>query len=194
MVLTPSTMLELGSKAPDFNLPRVDGRGEVSLSDFPSCDGLLVIFLSRHCPYVQHVKEELARLGKDYQETGLQIVGISPNDVENYPDDAPEQVARMSEELGFAFPVCYDEDQEVAKAFRAACTPDFFLFDGDLSLVYRGQLDASRPGNDLPVNGADLRTAIDSVLGGNEVTIEQQPSVGCNIKWKKGNEPSYFGG
>lgn len=191
MVLTPSTMLELGTKAPDFDLPEVGG-GQVSSRDFQDKSALLVMFISRHCPYVKHVREELARLGRDYVDKGLGMVAISSNDVENYPDDSPENLDQMRRDYGFDFPVCYDSTQEVAKAFRASCTPDFFLFDRDRVLVYRGQLDDSRPGNDKPVTGRDLRSAIDAALEGRPVDTEQRASVGCNIKWKKGNQPDYF--
>ncbi len=191
MALTPSTMLELGTPAPEFDLPEVGG-GRVGTRDFDGKRGLLVIFISRHCPYVQHVREELARLGRDYAESGLGIVAISSNDIVDYPDDSPPNLDRMRRELGFEFPVCYDETQEVAKAYRAACTPDFFLFNGERRLVYRGQLDDSRPGNGKPVTGHDLRAAIDAVLQGRPVDDHQVASIGCNIKWKRGNEPDYF--
>jgi peroxiredoxin len=191
MVVTPSTMLELGTPAPDFNLTDLDGNS-VGLHSFDGRKGLLVIFISRHCPYVQHVKGELARLGRDYIESGLGIVAISPNDIARYPDDAPGKLAEMAREEGFVFPICMDETQDVAKAYRAACTPDFFLYDAERRLVYRGQLDDSRPGNGKPVTGSDLRAAIDSVLASREVSVTQRPSVGCNIKWKFGNEPDYF--
>ncbi len=193
MVVTPSTMLELGTPAPDFELMDLEGNS-VDLKSFDGKKGLLVIFISRHCPFVQHVKGELSRLGRDYIDSGLGIVAVSPNDIERYPDDAPGKLAEMAREEGFAFSVCFDESQEVAKAYRAACTPDFFLYDARRRLVYRGQLDDSRPGNGRPVTGRDLRAAIDSVLKGREVNPDQQPSVGCNIKWKPGSEPDYFGG
>lgn len=192
MVVTPSTMLALGTKVPDFHLPDVVSGEMVSLDRFVHKKALLVMFICRHCPYVQHVKYEFARLGKDYASTELGIVAISANDVEQYPDDAPEKLKDMAQELGFTFPFCYDETQEVAKEYTAACTPDFFLFDQDRELVYRGQLDDSRPNNGKPVTGQDLRTAIDAVQAGNPVGGDQKPSMGCNIKWKKGNEPSYF--
>lgn len=194
MARTPSTMLELGTKAPDFNLPDTVSGKNISLQDFTDAKGLLVIFLSCHCPFVKHVRAEYAKLSKDYIPQGLGIVAISPNDVENYPDDAPDKLKEMAEQEGFNFPVCYDETQEVAKAYRAACTPDYYLFDGDLKLVYRGQLDDSRPSlDDVPVNGVDMRNAIEALLSGKEVDQNQKPSLGCNIKWKKGNEPDYFG-
>jgi peroxiredoxin len=193
MARTESTMLPLGTKAPDFQLPDAVSGKTVSLSDFADKKALLVIFMCRHCPFVKHVQDEFTRLGQDYIKKGVGIVAISANNVETHPDDSPENLKEMAQELNFNFPVCYDETQEVAKAYTAACTPDFFLFDGNLKLVYRGQLDDSRPGNDKPVNGKDLRTAIDQVLAGEEVSSEQKPSLGCNIKWKPGNEPEYYG-
>jgi len=194
MVLTASTMLELGTKAPDFSLPDVVSGQTISLKTFAGKKALLVMFICRHCPYVKHVQHELARLGRDYAGKDIGIVAISSNDAQNYPDDAPDHLRRMAEELGFQFPYVYDETQETAKAYTAACTPDFFLFDGRRRLVYRGQLDDSRPGNDKPVTGADLRAAIDAVLDGRRPSRHQKPAMGCNIKWKPGNEPEYFGG
>lgn len=190
-------MLELGTKAPDFVLPDVVTGETVSLHDFANKKALLVIFLCAHCPYVIHVKPELARIGHDYREEGLAIVAITANDVAEYPEDAPEPTARFAREAGFNFPVCYDESQEVAKAYSAACTPDFFLFGPDRTLLYRGQLDDSRPNRkNKPgageLNGADLRAAIDAVLNGEPVAVEQKASIGCNIKWKPGNEPNYY--
>ncbi|WP_413172627.1 thioredoxin family protein [Anabaena azotica] len=191
MVLTASTMLSLGTKAPDFHLPEV-GTGEtISLANFANKKALLVMFICRHCPFVKHIQTELAQLGKDYFNTDLGIIGISANDAQNYPNDAPESLQEMSTELGFKFPLCYDETQATAKAYTAACTPDFFLFDQERKLVYRGQLDDSRPSNNKPVTGADLRAAIEAVLADQPITNEQQPSIGCNIKWKPGNEPNY---
>ncbi|MBW4498321.1 MAG: thioredoxin family protein [Scytonema hyalinum WJT4-NPBG1] len=192
MALTASTMLSLGTQAPDFQLPDVVSGQTISLSTFAQKKALLVMFICRHCPFVKHVKEELAQLGKDYINKGLGIVAISTNDAKNYPDDAPELLKAMAIELDFNFPFCYDESQETAKAYTAACTPDFFLFDAKQQLVYRGQLDESRPSNGKPVTGADLRAAIDAVLADKPVAGEQKPSIGCNIKWKPGNEPSYF--
>jgi peroxiredoxin len=184
MALTPSTMLALGTPAPDFQLPDVVSAKTISLATFARQKALLVMFICRHCPYVVHVREELARLGRDYATKDLGIVAISANDVANYPDDAPDQLKAMATELGFTFPFCYDESQETAKAYTAACTPDFFLFGPDRTLVYRGQLDDSRPGNGKPLNGRDLRAAIDAVLAGKPVSQDQRPSMGCNIKWK----------
>lgn len=193
MALTPSTMLALGTKAPDFRLPDVVSGKTISLATCAGTQALLVMFICRHCPYVQHVKEELSRLGRDYAATSVGIVAISANDVANYPDDAPDQLAAMAKELGFTFPFCYDETQATATAYTAACTPDFFLFDATRTLVYRGQLDEARPGNGKPVTGKDLRAALDAVLSGKPVHPDQRPSLGCNIKWKKGNAPAYYG-
>ncbi|MFB2878531.1 thioredoxin family protein [Floridanema aerugineum] len=192
MALTPSTMLALCTKAPDFQLPDVVSNEKISLATFADKKALLVMFICRHCPFVKHIKDELAKLGKDYKNQSLGIVAISTNDVENYPDDAPEKLKEMALELGFTFPFCYDETQEVAKAYTAACTPDFFLFDHNRELFYRGQLDDSRPSNGIPVTGKDLRAAIDAVLNDQPVSQDQKPSVGCNIKWKAGNAPSYY--
>jgi peroxiredoxin len=193
MVLTASTMLPLGTQAPDFHLPEVISGETISLSNFRNKKALLVMFICCHCPFVKHVQTELAQLGKDYLNSDLGIVAISANDANKYRDDAPEYLKAMAIELGFKFPLCYDESQETAKAYTAACTPDFFVFDAERKLVYRGQLDDSRPSNGKPVTGVDLRAAIDAVLAGKAVTSEQKPSIGCNIKWKAGNEPGYFG-
>lgn len=192
MVLTPSTMLALGTKAPDFRLPDVVSGKSVTLEDFTGKKGLLVMFICRHCPYVQHIKEGLAKLGKDYAAKDLAIVAISSNDAANYPDDSPARLKEFAAEMKFNFPFCHDETQETARAYSAACTPDFFLFDADRRLAYRGQMDDSRPGNGKPVTGKDLRSAIEAVLSGKPVAAGQRPSIGCNIKWKKGNEPDYF--
>jgi peroxiredoxin len=193
MARTASTMLPLGTEAPHFSLPDTEG-GTVSLDDFRDAPGLLVAFLCNHCPFVKHIRDELASFGHDHIPRGLGMVAISANDVERYPADGPEQMAREKAEAGYPFPYLYDESQEVALAYRASCTPDFFLFDADKKLVYRGQFDASRPGNDVPVTGEDLRRAADSVLKGEAVPENQIPSVGCNIKWRPGNEPEWFGG
>ena len=193
MVQTASTMLELGTAAPDFNLPDVVSGRTISLHDFAGKKALLVMFICRHCPFVKHVDQELARLGKDYADKGAGIVAISANDADGHPDDAPASLKEMAQELGFTFPFCYDESQAVAKAYSAACTPDFFLFDQTLKLVYRGQLDDSRPENEKPVTGRDLRAALDAVLNDQAVNSDQRASIGCNIKWKDGNEPAYFG-
>jgi peroxiredoxin len=187
----PSTMLPLGTKAPEFELPDVSDGRSVNLSDFESKRALLVMFICRHCPYVRHVREELARLGRDFADSALAIVAISANDVDEYPEDRPESLAEEAREAGYVFPYLFDETQEVAKAYTAACTPDFFLFDADRALVYRGQLDDSRPSNGLPVTGTDLRAAIDAVLSGGPVSEDQRASIGCSIKWRAGNEPAY---
>jgi peroxiredoxin len=192
MSLTPSTMLPLGSPAPDFRLWEPGG-GMASLGDFRDAPALLVMFICNHCPYVKHVRHELAKLAKDYQSKGVAVVAINSNDADSHPDDSPDRMALEKLEFGYTFPYLYDEDQSVAMAYQAACTPDFFLFDAARSLVYRGQLDGSRPGNPVPTDGKDLRMAIDLVLEGQPVPPEQKPSMGCNIKWRKGNEPDYFG-
>ena len=192
MASTESVMTGLGTPAPDFHLPDVVTGKTVSLQSSAGKKGLLVMFISRHCPYVQHVKNELARLGADYRDSGVGIVAISSNNVAQYPDDSPESLREMAAELSLAFPVCYDESQEVAKAYQAACTPDFFLYDAALHLVYRGQLDGSRPKNTVPVTGADLRAAMDAAVAGQPVAELQRPSIGCNIKWRPGNEPPYY--
>ena|SRR5688572_7923442 len=194
MAATPSTMLELGTTAPDFDLPDTTGPGmsrRVRLDDFKGKRGLLVMFICNHCPFVKHVRDELARIGNEYQSRGLGIVAISSNDVANYPDDSPGKMAEEARAAGYSFPYLYDETQEVARAYRAACTPDFFLFDNDRRLAYRGQLDDARPKNNSPVTGRDLRAAIDAVLDGRPVTGQQMPSIGCNIKWKPGGAPAY---
>ncbi|MEH2192625.1 MAG: thioredoxin family protein [Nostoc sp.] len=193
MALTASTMLPLGTKAPDFDLPEVVSGKATSLATFADKKVLLVMFICRHCPFVKHIQKELVQLGKDYFTSDLAIVAISANDANNYPDDAPESLQAFATEQGFNFTLCYDESQETAKAYTAACTPDFFVFEEQRKLVYRGQLDDSRPSNGKPVTGADLRAAIEAVLADKPVTSEQKPSVGCNIKWKSGNQPSYFG-
>ena len=191
MALTPSTMLALKTKAPDFSLSDVVLDKKISLATFVSRGGVtppvLVMFICRHCPYVQHVKEELSRLGRDYQNRKLGIVAISSNDAENYTDDSPASLKEFAKEIGLSYPLCYDESQSVAKAYTAACTPDFFLFDAKRELVYRGQMDDSRPGNGKPVTGKDLRDAIAAVLSGKPVSSKQRPSMGCNIKWKPGH-------
>jgi peroxiredoxin len=191
MVAVHSTMLPLGTECPDFRLPDVDG-SKVSPRDFPDAKVLVVMFLCNHCPFVKHLRDELARFGRDMQPRGVAVLAVSANDVSAHPDDAPEKMKAEAEDAGYVFPYLYDETQEVAQTFRAACTPDFYVFDGDRRLVYRGQFDDSRPGNDEPVTGADLRAAVDAVLEGRAPPAEQAPSVGCNIKWKPGNEPDYF--
>ncbi len=190
MSLTPSTMLPLGTTAPGFRLPDTDG-SLVSLDDFKNAPALLVIFLCNHCPYVKHVRHELARLGKEYHQRGVAVVGISANDVSTHPADSPRAMAAEKAEVGYTFPYLYDESQAIALAYKAACTPDFYVFDKNRKLAYRGQLDASRPGNPIPVTGKDLRAALDAVLAGKPLSDDQRPSIGCNIKWKRGNEPDY---
>jgi peroxiredoxin len=185
-----SQMLPLGTEAPDFALPDVVTGDTVKLADLADARALLVMFICRHCPYVRHVRPGLAQLGRDHERSGLAIVAISPNDPETYPEDAPESLAEEAREAGYTFPYLFDGTQEVAKAYHAACTPDFFLFDGARRLVYRGQFDDSRPNSGIPLTGSDLRAAIDAVLAGGEVDPDQRPSVGCSIKWREGNEPA----
>ena len=190
MALTPSTMLALGTPAPPFRLPDPGGK-LVALEDFAGAPALLVMFLCNHCPYVQHVADGIARLAREYAAKGVAAVAINANDVAKYPADAPAKMAEETRRRGYSFPYLYDESQAVAKAYRAACTPEFYLFDRDRRLVYRGQLDGSRPGNAVPVTGADLRAALDALLAGAPVPADQKPSMGCNIKWKPGREPDY---
>ena len=192
MVLTASTMLELGTTAPDFCLPATDGQ-QVQRSDF-SGKPLLVMFLCNHCPYVKHICTDIAQSGNRFQQQGVGVVAISANDVETHPDDGPDKMAEEAAAVGYLFPYLYDESQDAAKGYRAACTPDFFLFDEQHRLVYRGRYDDSLPENDNPVSGSDLNAAVEAVLAGESLDGEQHPSVGCNIKWKSGNEPSYFSG
>lgn len=189
MAATESTMLELGTPAPYFALPDLEGN-VVCIDDFWRSKALLVSFICPHCPYVRHVRPELARLARDYAERGLSVVGIMPNDLERYPQDGPEGMRREAEEAGYIFPYLLDETQSVARAYRAACTPDFFLFDEGRALAYRGQLDSSRPGNGVPLTGSDLRAALDALLDGRPISAEQVPSIGCSIKWKPGDSPN----
>lgn len=191
MAQTPSTMLPLGTLAPDFDLPEPVTGKIVTLADFRDDPALLVMFVCNHCPFVKHIRAELARFAREYQTKGLATVAISANDVANFPDDSPAKMAEEARTFDYSFPYLYDESQRTAKAYRAACTPDFFLFDADRKLVYRGQFDGSRPGNAVPVTGADLRAAVDALLAGQPISPEQRPSIGCNIKWKAGNEPDY---
>jgi peroxiredoxin len=193
MVRVASTMLPLGTIAPPFELPDVTTGKLVTLDQVMGSAGLMVMFICQHCPFVKYVQNELVQLGRDYQSQPIGILAISANDAANHPDDSPEQLKIMARELGFTFPLCYDESQEVAKAYTAACTPDFFLFDRDRKLAYRGQLDDARPGNEQPITGKDLRAAMDALIAGQPVSSEQKPSIGCNIKWKPGNAPDYFG-
>jgi peroxiredoxin len=191
MVAVNSIMLPLGTKAPAFRLPDTTGR-VISLSDFEGAPALVVVFMCNHCPYVKHVRAGLAKLARDYLPLGVRMVGINANDVGHYPADSPARMAEEAKAAGYLFPYLYDETQEMAKAYHAACTPDIYLFDREQRLVYRGQLDDSRPGNSVPVTGKDLRAAIDAVLAGKQVSSGQKPSIGCNIKWKPGNEPDYL--
>jgi len=184
-------MMSLGTKAPDFSLPNIDGK-TVSLSDFEQAGALVVIFMCNHCPFVKHIAEKLAELGKQYQQQGAAVVGISSNDVANYPEDSPQQMAAEAARHGYTFPYLYDETQETAKAYEAACTPDFYVFDKDQRLVYRGQMDSSRPDSGIPVTGEDLTAAVNAVLAGEPVSDQQRPSIGCNIKWRTDHEPEYF--
>lgn len=191
MVLTYSTMLPLGTRAPDFKLMDVVSGKTVSLDQFSKRKALLVMFICKHCPYVQHIKKELATLGHDYAQKDIGIVGISSNDAESHPEDSPQSLKQFASELKLNYPLCHDHTQAVAKSYTAACTPDFFLFDQEQRLVYRGQLDNSRPGNNAPITGSDLRQAIDAVLTDKSIGPDQKPSAGCNIKWKRGQEPTY---
>jgi len=187
-----SQMMSLGTKAPDFELTDAVSGRTVSIGDFAGKSGLLVMFICNHCPYVQHVRDELARLGRDYQDSDLAIVAISSNDIEAYPSDSPEAMKTEAETYGYVFPYLFDESQSVAASYAAMCTPDFFLFDDERSLVYRGRLDGSRPGTDVAVTGENLRAAIEATLAGEPAPDEQHPSMGCSIKWKPGNAPAYF--
>ena len=192
MALTPSTMLPLGTIAPDFNLPSTDN-SPVALADFAGAKALLVMFICNHCPFVKHLRSALAELGTTYSARGVAIVAISSNDPVAYPADSLEKMAEEKAAAGYSFPYLFDASQDVAKAYRAACTPDFYVFDAEQRLVYRGQFDDSRPGDGKPVTGRDLKSALDSVLAQQPVSSEQRPSIGCNIKWRAGNEPDYFG-
>lgn len=191
MALTPSTMLALGTTAPDFKLPDTNGK-TISLADFKNAPALVVAFICNHCPYVKHIRSGLAQFGRDMQARGVAVVAINSNDAKNYPADSPAKMADEVREAGYVFPYLYDESQAVAKAYRAACTPDFYIFDANRRLVYRGQFDASRPSNGHPVTGADLRAAVDAVLNNKPVPEKQMPSIGCNIKWRSGNEPDSY--
>lgn len=192
MALTASTQLVLGTKAPDFSLPDTTTGKQISLADFAGAKGLLILFICNHCPYVKLIQTELSALGKEYMLKGIAVVAISANDVSTHPDDGPEQMKKEAKRLAYPFPYLYDETQEVAKAYQAACTPDIYLFDAQFQLVYHGQLDDARPNTTIPVNGADLRQALDALLSGKPVNPVQKASMGCNIKWKAGNEPDYF--
>jgi peroxiredoxin len=189
MALTPSIMRDLGTLAPDFTLPTPDGK-TVSRRDFVG-KPFLVMFICNHCPFVKHLRSQLAKLGNEYQEKGVAVVGINSNDAVTYPDDSSAKMADEIRGAGYTFPYLFDETQQVAKAYHAACTPDFFLYDSSHKLVYRGQFDDSRPDNGKPITGADLRAALDAVLSGKPVSTDQKASIGCNIKWKPGHEPRY---
>ena len=191
MVKTASTMLPLGTRAPAFKLTNVDGRS-VSLEDFQEAPVLVVMFICNHCPFVKHLADGLAQFGHEYLAKGAAVVAVNSNDVASHPEDSPEQMIHEVQQRDYPFPYLFDEDQEVAKAYRAACTPDFFVFDAERKLVYRGQFDSSRPDSGIPVTGEDLRRAVDAVLAHQPVVQEQQPSIGCNIKWRAGNAPEYF--
>ncbi len=191
MVKTASTMLELGRRAPDFSLPNVDGK-TVSLLDFQDAPALVIVFMCNHCPFVKHLAAELANFGRECQAKGVAVVGISSNDVSTHPEDSPEQMVHEVEEHGYTFAYLYDDTQDIAKAYRAACTPDFYVFDKYQRLVYRGQFDDSRPDSGIRVTGSDLRSAVEAALAGNLIPEPQKPSIGCNIKWKEGDEPDYF--
>jgi peroxiredoxin len=193
MAATPSTMLPLGTEVPDFKLPDTDGQ-IVSPADFRGASALVIFFICNHCPYVKLLRTELARLAREYQQKGVAVIGINSNDAIKYPEDSPARMVAEVKDAGYTFPYLFDDSQAVAKSFRAACTPDFYVFDQKFKLVYRGQFDDSRPGNNSAVTGRDLRAALDSVLSGQTVSPDQKPSIGCNIKWKPGNEPDYFQG
>ena len=193
MVETASTMLPLGTPAPHFSLPNIDGK-TVSLGDFASANGLVVIFMCNHCPFVKHLRQGLAQFAKDYQARGIAVVGISSNDIAAHPDDSPQKMIEEHRSAGYTFPYLYDATQEIAVAYKAACTPDFYVFDQNQVLTYRGQFDFSRPNNGKPVTGSDLRKAVDNMLAGQGPLVEQRPSIGCNIKWIPGHEPNYFTG
>jgi peroxiredoxin len=184
MAAVESTMLPLGTVAPEFSLPDTVSGDEISLADIQSDRATVIMFICNHCPYVQHVNKELVKLARDYQSKGVSFAAISSNDVDAYPEDSPERMKEVAADLGYPFPYLYDEDQSVARAYQAACTPDFFVFDGKMKLAYRGQLDGSRPRNDVPLTGEDVRAALDAILAGEPVSAEQRPSIGCNIKWK----------
>ena len=184
MALTPSSMLPLGTRAPDFRLPDTVSGKTLGLVELKSDKATLIMFICNHCPYVKHVQQELVRLAHDYQPKGVSVVAISSNDVKSYPEDGPDRMKLEAKRAGYTFPYLYDESQAVARAYQAACTPDFFLFDGDLKLAYRGRLDGATPGNEVPITGQDLRNALDAILAGKPVSPDQKPSLGCNIKWK----------
>jgi peroxiredoxin len=191
MSVTPSNKIPLKTKAPDFSLKDTN-RNTVNIDDFNNSKGLIVAFICNHCPFVIHIIKPFTKIAKDIQDKGIAVVGINSNDIESYPDDSPANMKKTAEELGFTFPYLFDETQKVAKEYKAACTPDFFLFDDKMELVYHGQLDDSRPSNSIPVTGSDLMNAVDKLVSGEPILKEQKMSIGCNIKWKAGNEPDNF--
>ena len=193
MARTPSQMIDLGTEAPNFSLPDVVSGKNVSLDDFPDAKGFMIAFICNHCPFVQLIRHEFARYGREYTEKGIAVIAINSNDFVAHPEDGPDAMRDAARRVGYAFPYCLDEDQSVAKAYQAACTPDLYLFDADRKLVYRGQFDDARPGSDAPVTGADLRAASDALLAGRPAPEPQKASLGCNIKWRPGNEPAYYG-
>ena len=193
MARTPSQMIDLGTEAPNFSLPDVVSGRNVSLDDFPDAKGFMIAFICNHCPFVQLIRHEFARYGRDYTDKGIAVIAINSNDILAHPEDGPDAMADDARRFGYTFPYCLDEDQSVAKTYQAACTPDLYLFDADRKLVYRGQFDDARPGSDSPVTGADLRAASDALLAGQPIPEPQKASLGCNIKWKPGNEPAYYG-
>lgn len=193
MVRTASTMLPIGTAAPAFSLTDVVSGNTVTLETFKGTKGLLVMFICQHCPFVKHVEDELGKIGQDYIPKSVSVLAISSNSIDTHPQDSPENMQEQVIRAKFNFPYAFDETQDVAKRYTAACTPDFFLFDSNFKLAYRGQLDDSRPGNELPVNGSDLRQALDNIVAGTQISPTQKPSIGCNIKWTPGNEPDYFG-
>ncbi|WP_019589836.1 MULTISPECIES: thioredoxin family protein [unclassified Thioalkalivibrio] len=192
MARTPSQMIELGTEAPNFQLPDVVSGETISLDSFPDAKGYMIAFICNHCPFVQLIRHEFARYGREYTEKGIAVIAINSNDIEAVPEDAPDAMRDDARRFGYKFPYCLDEDQSVAKAYQAACTPDLYLFDADRKLYYRGQFDSTRPGSDQPVTGEDLRNATEALLAGQPAPEPQHPSLGCNIKWKPGNEPAYF--
>jgi thiol-disulfide isomerase/thioredoxin len=193
MARTPSQMIDLGTEAPNFSLPDVVSGKNVSLDDFPDAKGFMIAFICNHCPFVQLIRHEFARYGREYSAQGIAVIAINSNDIQAHPEDGPDAMRDDARRFGYTFPYCLDEDQSVAKAYQAACTPDLYLFDANRKLVYRGQFDAARPGSDVPVTGADLRAASDALLAGRPIPEPQLASLGCNIKWKPGNEPAYYG-
>ena len=192
MARTPSQMIELGTEAPNFQLPDVVSGETISLDSFPDAKGYMIAFICNHCPFVQLIRHEFARYGREYTEKGIAVIAINSNDIEAVPEDAPDAMRDDARRFGYKFPYCLDEDQSVAKAYQAACTPDLYLFDAERKLYYRGQFDSTRPGSDQPVTGEDLRNATEALLAGQPAPEPQYPSLGCNIKWKPGNEPAYF--